>query len=103
MRLLEFNVLVPSCVSHWEQGEVQEVQPWPSAPAQSFQWLGRSPSKLGRGNGTPCAHTLSKDFLSMKKKTAFSFPFSKAQLPCDTEHNQRLVRDRGILTHVHLS
>lgn len=104
MRRLEFRVLVPYCGSHWEHGDMQDVQPWPLAPAQSFQWPGSSPSQLGRGNGTPCAHTQSKDFLSMEKKeTAFSFPFSEAQLSCNTERNGRLVRDRGILAHVHLS
>lgn len=43
-----------------------------------------------------------KTFFQLKKTTAFSFPFSEAQLPCNTEHNQRLVRDRGILTRASL-
>lgn len=48
-------------------------------------------------------HIYGPGLSSKEKKTAFGFPFSEAQLPHNVEHNQRLVRERGILTQVHLS
>ena len=102
MRRLKFNVVIPHCVSYWEPGDSKREHSWPSAPARSLRRLIKRPLLRGRGNGIPGA-CIQPRLSSKGKKTAFGFPFSEAQLPHNIEHNQRLVRDRGIWTQVHLS
>lgn len=66
-----------------------ERTPQPSAP-QLVNVSLRSPSERGRA-----MEFLVPRLPSRKKKTAFGFPFSEAQLPHNAEHNQRLVKRWG--------
>lgn len=105
MRRLKFNVLIPYCESHWEPRDPQEEPTWPSAPTRSSQCLVKKRSRARQRQWSSLYTYTAKTFFQgkKKKKTAFDFLFSEAQLPRNAEHNQRHIRDRGILTQVHLS
>lgn len=101
MRRLEFNVLTHFCVSTWEPGDLPKEQAWPSAPARSLQCLVKEPFWARQRQQNSLCTPAAKTFFKVKKDCIW-FSFQCKSAPHNAEHNQRLIRDRGILTQVHL-